>query len=72
MTEEEKKELPPIVMISEEAFAAKQLAPKWDALAATLGETKVVDKAQTKKLLEDAVARGEIKDDDFAPFFSQF
>lgn len=73
MTEEVKKEeLPPIVMISEEAFITKQLNPAWDTLAATLAaDVKVVDKAQTRGVLEAAIARGEIKDEVFAPFFDQ-
>lgn len=36
MAEEEKKELPPIVMIPEAEFMAKQLKPEFDAIKATL------------------------------------
>ena len=32
---------------------------------------KVLDKAQTKKLMQDTIAREEIKDDVFEPFFIQ-
>lgn len=72
MAEEEVKELPPIVMIAEEAFVAKQLTPAWETLAATLGDAAGVDKAQTKGLLEAAIGRGEIADDDMTPVFAQF
>ena len=72
MAEEEKKdELPPIVMIAEAQFIEKQLAPEFDKLKATLAaDVDTLDRAQTKTLLEAAVARGEVKEEDFAPVYA--
>ena len=72
MVEEEKKELPPIVMISEAQFIEKQLTPAW--ITATTGlakEVKELDKAPVKAILVEAINRGEITDDDFLPFYDE-
>ena len=63
---EEVKELPPIVLIPETQFINKHLNPKFEELKGTLGADVItLDKAQTKTLLDNAVAREgeEIKDD---------
>lgn len=71
-TAEEVKELPPIVMISEEAFVTQHLNPAFEAIATALAaDVKVFDKAQTKKLMQDTINREEIKDDVFEPWFLQ-
>ena len=73
MAEEEKKdELPPIVMITEAQFVEKQLNPEFEKIKATLAaDVDTLDKAQTKTLLEAAIARGEVIDDDFSPVYAQ-
>lgn len=72
MAEEEKQELPPIVMIPEAQFMAKQLQPQVDEIKATLAADVVTfDKVQTKTILEKAIGREEIKDEDFTPFYEQ-
>ena len=46
MVEEEKKELPPIVMISEAQFLTKQLEPEFEVIRKTLAvEVLTFDKA---------------------------
>ena len=69
---EEVKELPPVVMIAEQQFIEKQLNPAFDEIAVTLAaEVLTFDKAQTKTMMEAAIAREEIKDEDFLPIFEQ-
>lgn len=64
MVEEEKKELPPIVMIPEAQFIAKQLQPEFDEIKKTLAvDILTFDKAQTKTMLDKTILREEIKDE---------
>ena len=62
--------LPDIVMISEAQFVEKQLTPAFEALALA-AEVTTMDKAGTKKFMEEAIARREIADDDFNPVFAE-
>ena len=71
---EEVKELPPIVLIPEKQFFDKHLKPAFDEIKATLAvDVTTLDKAQTKTMLDAAVAREgeEIKDDQFTPFYEE-
>lgn len=72
MADPEPKELPPIVLIPEAQFIAKHLKPAFEEIKATLAlDVKTLDKAQTKTMLDAAVAREgeEIKDDQWTPFY---
>ena len=67
MAEAVAEELPPIVMISEAQFVEQQLEPAY----AQFTEEPTLDKAKTKKLMEDTINRGPIPDEDFNPWFDQ-
>ena len=70
MAEEEKKELPPIVMVAESIFIEKKLNPAFEELKLA-EEVKSMDKAQTKTMLDAAIQREgeEIKEEEWLPFF---
>ena len=72
MVEEEKKELPPIVMIPEAQFIEKILNPAFETLGLA-ADVKTLDKTQTKTLLDKVVLREgeEIKDEEWTPFFDK-
>ena len=72
MAEEEKKELPPIVMVAESIFIEKKLNPAFEELKLA-EEVKSMDKAQTKTMLDAAILREgeEIKEEEWLPFFEQ-
>ena len=78
MAEEVKKEeLPPIVMISEAQFIEKQLEPAYDAIKgdakepAATDEVQTMDRATVKKLMVEAIGRGEITDEIYNHWFDQ-
>ena len=74
--EEKKKELPPIVMVAEDQFIKTKLDPAFEELKLA-ADVKSMDKAQTKTMLEAAVARQreeikeEIKEEEWMPFFEE-
>ena len=74
--EEKKKELPPIVMVAEDQFIKTKLEPAFEELKLA-ADVKSMDKAQTKTMLEAAVARQreeikeEIKEEEWMPFFEE-
>ena len=70
-TDEENK-LPPIVMVSEAQFVEKNLDPPYKEIVDPLAADVLgLDKAQTKGILEKAIARGDIKDEDYVPFWEK-
>ena len=74
MAEEEKKELPPIVMVEEAVLIEKKLEPAYQELYGTLGkDVLTLDKAQTKALIDKVVNREgeEIKEEEMTALFEQ-
>jgi len=72
MAEEQKEELPPIVMIPEAQFVEQQLEPAYAELMKDVKEEEPkLDKAKTKALMEATINRGPIPEEVFDPWFNQ-
>ena len=74
MAEEEKKELPPIVKVSEKIFTETKLDPAYKELVDPLAKDVLgLDKAQTFQILVKSTAREteEIKDEVMLPFWEK-
>ena len=69
MAEEEVKELPPIEMGPEADFVKKMEDAYAELFKDLAPEVATLDKAQVKSLLDKAIDRGEMTEEDYAPIF---